>query len=62
MPRIPRALIALLVVGLLLSIIWPKVRIHIFIPVSAGQAIIFFGIVVIVLFLLVDHFINRSRS
>lgn len=60
--KIPRTLIALLVLGFLFSIIWPKVRIHIFIPMSGGQAILMIGVVALVLFLLAEHFINRSRT
>ena len=62
MPKIPRSLIALLVVGFLFSIIWPKIRIHIFIPMSIGQALLIFGVAAIILFVLVDHLINRSRT
>lgn len=62
MPKIPRSLIALLVIGFLFSLVWPKIRIHIFIPMSIGQALLIFGVTAIVLFLFVDHLINRSRT
>ena len=62
MSKIPRSLIALVVIGLLIYIIWPKVHIVVWVPVSFGQAIITFGVAALVLFLLVDHLLNRRRG
>lgn len=62
MPKIPRLLIVLLVVAFLFAIIWPKVRIFIFIPMSIGQALLIFGVAALVLFLIIDHLLNRSRT
>lgn len=61
MPKVPRSLVALIVIGILFAVIWPKVRIHIFIPMSAGQALITVGVVALVLFLTIDHLVNRTR-
>lgn len=62
MPKIPRVLIILLVIGFLFAVIWPKVRIYIFIPMSIGQALLIFGVAAIALFLVIDHLLNRSRT
>ncbi len=61
MSLVPRGLIALIVIGVMFAVIWPKVRIHIFIPISGGQALMTLGVVALVLFLAVDHLINRTR-
>lgn len=62
MPRIPRSIILLIVVVVLFALVWSRVRILIHIPLSPWLAILLFAVVVLVAFLLIDHFINRSRD
>ncbi|GAB4278392.1 MAG: hypothetical protein Kow0080_30000 [Candidatus Promineifilaceae bacterium] len=60
--KIPRSFIFLFVVALLLAVIWPKVKIVFFIPLTLWQAVLLFGGGAVVLFLIIDHFINRTRD
>jgi hypothetical protein len=61
-PKIPRSFLFLFVVVLLLAVIWPKVRIVFFIPLTLWQAVLLFGGGAVVLFLIIDHLINRTRD
>lgn len=58
--RVPRGLIAVVVLGLLLWMVWSRLRIIIFIPITGWQAFIFFTIVAGALFLAIDHWLNGS--
>jgi hypothetical protein len=62
MTRIPRSFIFAGIVILLLILVWQKLRIILFVPLSLGQAVLLFGGAALVLFLVVDHFINRSKK
>ena len=62
MARIPRGTIFIGIVIILLILVWQKLRIVLFVPLSLGQAILLFGGAALVLFLIVDHFINRSKK
>ena len=62
MPRIPRLLILFIVVGVLLALVWSRLRIVIFVPLSLGQAIMLFLVAALALYLEVDHLINRRRD
>lgn len=62
MTRIPRSLIFLGVVIVLFLLVWQKLRIVIFVPLTLWQALLLFGGGALVLFLLVDHLINRKRD
>ena len=59
--NVSRSLIFALVLGAVFWAVWQKVRIWISISLTPLQAIIFFSVVVIGLFLAVDHLINRER-
>lgn len=59
--NIPRKYLLLTAVILLFALIWSRLRIVIFVPLSLGQAILLFAILAIGLFLLIDHLFNRSR-
>ena len=58
--KIPRKFILLAVVVVLFALVWSKLRIVLFIPLSLGQAVLAFGFIALVLFLLIDHWINRN--
>lgn len=58
--RVPRGLIAVVVLGVLLALVWSRLRIVVFIPITAWQAFIFFVIVAGGLFLAIDHWLNGS--
>lgn len=62
MPKIPRSLIALIVIVFLFALIWPKVHIVLWIQMSFWQALLVFGGGALILFLLIDHLINRTRA
>lgn len=57
----PRSLIFALVLGAVFWAVWSKVRIWISISLTPLQAILFFSIVVVGLFLVIEHFVNRER-
>ncbi|MCA9999368.1 MAG: hypothetical protein KDE56_26580 [Anaerolineales bacterium] len=58
--RIPRKYIGLLAVIILFALVWSRLHIAIVIPLSLGQAILLFTILAFVIFLAIDHLINRS--
>ena len=58
--RVPRGLIAVVVLGVLLWMVWSRLRIFIIIPITGWQAFIFFVIVAGALFLAIDHWLNGS--
>jgi hypothetical protein len=62
MPKLSRSLIALAVIIGLFALIWPKIHIGILIHMTFMQALIAFGVTALILFLLVDHWVNRTRS
>lgn len=62
MPKIPRSALALVVIVLLFVLIWPKIHIVLWVQMSFWQALLVFGGAALVLFLLVDHLINRTRA
>ncbi|MCA9921962.1 MAG: hypothetical protein KC419_04820 [Anaerolineales bacterium] len=62
MTRVPRSLIFLGVVIILFLLVWQKLRIVLFVPLSLGQALFLFAGGALVLFLVVDHFINRTKK
>ena len=53
--------IFLIVVIVLFALIWQKLRVVILIPLSPWQAILLFAVLSVVIFLVVDHYLNRSR-
>ena len=61
MTHVPRKFIALIVLIILFALIWPKVRFIFFIPMTLTQAVLGFAVVALVLFLAVDHWLNRTR-
>lgn len=60
MIQIPRKYIFLLIVIILFALIWSKLRIVVFVGLSLWQAILLFGGTAVILFLIIDHLINRS--
>lgn len=58
--RIPRKYIGLLAIILLFALIWSRLRIMVVIPLSLGQAVLLFAVMAFVIFLAIDHLINRS--
>ncbi len=60
MTQIPRKYIFLLVVIVLFALIWSKLRIVVFVGLSLWQAILLFGGTAVILFLIIDHLINKS--
>ncbi len=62
MAKIPRKFILLAVVIILFALVWSKLRIVLFIPLSLGQAVFWFGVIALLLFLFIDHWINRNRD
>ena len=62
MARIPRSTIFLVVVVVLFLLIWQKVRIVFFVNMTIWQALLIFGGAAVVIFLVVDHFLNRTRD
>ena len=60
MAKVPRKYILLIVVIVLFGLVWSKLRIVLFIPLSLGQAIFWFSLFALLIFLLIDHWINRS--
>ncbi len=61
MTKIPRKYISLIVVIILFALIWSKLRIVVFVGLSLWQAILIFGVAAIMLFLIIDHLINKER-
>ncbi len=62
MAKVPRKYIFLVVVIVLFALVWSKLRIVLFIPLSFGAAVLIFTVIAVLLFLLIDHWINRSRD
>jgi hypothetical protein len=60
--NIPRKYIFLAVIIVLFALIWSKLRVVLFINLSLWQAILIFGGTAVILFLVIDHLINRSRD
>jgi hypothetical protein len=58
--RIPRKYIGLLAVIILFALIWSRLRIMVVIPLSLGQAVLLFAVLAFVIFLAIDHLLNRS--
>jgi hypothetical protein len=62
MRRVSRTLIVVIAAVLIFALVWPKVRIVFLINLSLWQAMLIFGLAVLVVFLVLDHFLNRSRD
>jgi hypothetical protein len=60
--KIPRKFILLTVIIILFALIWSKLRVVVFVGLSLFQAVLIFGVTAVVLFLIIDHLINRSRD
>jgi hypothetical protein len=57
-----RKFILLTVIIILFALVWSKLRIVVFVGLSLFQAVLIFGVTAVVLFLIIDHLINRSRD
>lgn len=62
MQRISRRLLFFLAAGLVLYFVLSRLRLVVLIHVSLGQALVIVAIVIVVLFLGLDHLINRTSS
>jgi len=62
MPRISRKLLFILVAGLVLYIVVSKLHIVVLVHVSLWQGLLAVAITIVVLFLAVDHLLNRERE
>ena len=58
--RVPRGLIAVVVLGVLLWMVWSRLRIVVFIPITGWQAFLYFTLVAGGIFLAIDHWLNGS--
>jgi len=56
-----RRLLFVLVVGLVLYYLVSRLRIVVLVHISLWQALIVTGVIIVVLFLALDHLINRER-
>lgn len=62
MQRISRRLLFYLVAGLVLYYILSRLRIVVLVHVSLWQGLLAVAVIILVLFLLLDHLINASRG
>ena len=62
MQRISRKLLFVLVAGLVLYYLLSRLRIVVLVDVSLGQALLIVAVIIVVLFLGLDHLINRDRG
>jgi hypothetical protein len=62
MERISRRLLFVLVAGLVLYYILSRLRIVVLVHVSLWQALFIVAAIIVVLFLALDHLINRTRG
>lgn len=46
---------------IVLLLVWQRLRIHVVIPLSLGQAALVLGISILVLYVVLDHLVNRTR-
>lgn len=61
MTRIGRPLILTIAVLIAFWLIWSKLHIVVFVNASFGQILLLFGVLAVVLFLGIDHLLNRNR-
>jgi len=62
MSRISRSTIFLAVVVVLFLLVWQKIRIVFFVNLTLWQGLLLFGGGALVIFLVVDHFLNKTRD
>lgn len=56
-----RRLLLLIALLLVFGLVWSRVRILLTVSLSLWQALLLFGIGVLVVFLILDHLLNRTR-
>lgn len=61
MSRVSRKLIFAVILALVLYYLLSRLRLVVLLHVSLWQGLIFVGVVVLVLFLIVDHLLNAER-
>lgn len=61
MTRVGRPLILTVAVLIAFWLIWSKLRIVVFVNASFGQILLLFAVLAVVLFLGIDHLLNRDR-
>ena len=59
---ISRSILLAIALFVVLYLIYQRLRIVIFVNVSPIQALLGIGVIVLLLFLVLDHLINRNRS
>ena len=60
----PRARAVILTIAVLIAfwLIWSRLHFIVFVQASFGQLLLVFGVLALVIFLGLDHLINRSRD
>lgn len=61
MARMSRQLLLLIAILLVGWLVWSRVRILLTVSLTLWQGLLLFGVAVLVIFLLLDHLINRTR-
>lgn len=61
MIRVGRPLILTIAILIAFWLIWSKLRIVVFVNASFWQILLLFGVLAVVLFLGIDHLLNRNR-
>ncbi|NDJ75255.1 MAG: hypothetical protein GYB65_03260 [Chloroflexi bacterium] len=62
MQRFPRWLLLALVAGVVLYFLLSRLRFVVLVHISFWQALLIVGIVIVVLFVGLDHLLNRNRG
>lgn len=61
MRRVSRTILLVIAVLIVVSLVWSRLRLIVFIPITLGQALLLFGVGVAVIYLGLDHLLNRDR-
>jgi type VI protein secretion system component VasF len=62
MSRQGKALAAAVAIGIAFWLIWSRLRIVVWVQASLWQVLLGFVVLVVVLFLAIDHLLNRTKS
>jgi hypothetical protein len=61
MKRRSQELLISIAVIIVFWLFWSRLRIHVWVRLSGWQLIILFGVLVLAVFLVLDHIVNRTR-
>ncbi len=61
MPRISRSILMAIALFIVLFLIYNRLRFVVFVNLSVWQALLGIGVIVLILYVALDHFINRER-